>query len=69
MMVTDIIEKLGGASAAAVRLGQKRTTILQWRARGRVPPKHVPAVAKALGVAPEIIWPALAARQPQQEAA
>ena len=68
MMVTDVIERLGGASAAAVRLGLKRTAILQWRTRGCVPPRHVPAVAKALGVPAEMVWPALAA-QPEREAA
>jgi len=69
MMVTDVIERLGGASAAAVQLGLKRTCILQWRARGRVPTRHVPTVAKALGVPAETIWPELAAPHPKQEAA
>lgn len=50
MTVADIIERLGGATAAAVRLGRKRTAILQWRARGKLPPKHLWAVADALGV-------------------
>jgi len=69
MTVAHIIADLGGASAAALRLGVKRTTLLQWRARGQVPAKHVWRVAQALGVPPESIRPDLAAPQPQQEAA
>lgn len=71
MTVADIIARLGGASEAAERLGLKRTAILQWRARGQVPPRHVPAVAQALGVAAQEVWPALAAPAPTpvQEAA
>jgi hypothetical protein len=30
-----------------------------WRSRGRLPHKHVPAVAAALGVPAEAVWPAL----------
>ena len=68
MQIADIIDKLGGASQAAATLGLKRTTIQMWKSRGYVPPQHVPAVAQALGVPPETVWPALAPH-PQQEAA
>jgi DNA-binding transcriptional regulator YdaS (Cro superfamily) len=68
MTVADIIERLGGATAAAQALRLNRTAVLQWRARGQVPPRHVPAVAKALGVPAEAVWPDLAP-QPRQEAA
>lgn len=68
MTVADIIERLGGATAAAQALQLNRTTVLQWRTRGQLPTRHVPAVAKALGVPAETVWPALAA-QPQREAA
>jgi lambda repressor-like predicted transcriptional regulator len=34
-----------------------------WKAAGRVPLRHVPAVASALGVPNETIWPALGAHQ------
>jgi hypothetical protein len=37
----------------------KRTTVIMWGANG-LPLKHVPAVAKALGIDPSEIWPALA---------
>ena len=56
MDIEAIISSLGGGTVAAQRLGMKRTTILMWRKRGRVPPQHVPLVARALGVAPETIW-------------
>jgi len=69
MQVSEIIARLGGAAAAAKQLGLKRTTVTMWGARGQVPPRHVPAVARALNVPPETIWPALATPQPVQEAA
>lgn len=68
MKVTDIINHLGGAATAAQTLGQNRTTVCMWRAKGRLPPRHVPAVAAALGVPAEAVWPATIP-QPQQEAA
>lgn len=60
MKVAEIIEALGGSALAMERLGVKRTTLAMWRKRGRVPPRRVPAVARALGVAAEIVWPELA---------
>jgi len=59
MDVSEIINRLGGASAACRRLRLKRTTVQMWRSRGRLPHKHVPAVAAALGVPAEAVWPAL----------
>lgn len=69
MKVADIIDRLGGGVEAAGKLGLNRTAVLQWRARGRLPARHVPAVANALGVPSEAVWPATRAPQPQQEAA
>lgn len=70
MQIADIITRLGGASKASVKLGLNRTTIQMWKSRGHVPPGHVPAVARALGVPAEAVWPALSAKpHPQQEAA
>lgn len=69
MTAAEIIERLGGPTEAAAKLGKKRSTVAMWKLSGRVPPRHVPAVAKALGVPAETIWPELAAPQPQQEAA
>jgi DNA-binding transcriptional regulator YdaS (Cro superfamily) len=64
MQVEEIIERLEGSTRAALKLGLKRQAIEQWRARGRIPPIHVPRVAHALGVAPEVVWPALAVSPP-----
>jgi len=69
MNVVDIIERLGGTTEAAAKLRLKRQAVGMWRRRGAIPPCHVPAVARALGVPAETIWPELAAPQPQQEAA
>lgn len=70
MTVADIIARLGGASEAALHLGVKRTTLLQWRARGQVPARHVWRVAGVLRVPPETIRPDLAtAPHPRLEAA
>lgn len=68
MNAAEIIERLGGPVEAARTLGLKRSTVSMWKLSGRVPLRHVPAVAKALGVQPADIWPDLAP-QPQQEAA
>lgn len=68
MKVTDIIDRLGGAATAAQTLGQNRTTVCMWRVNGRLPPRHVPAVAAALGVPADAVWPATNP-QPQQAAA
>ena len=59
MDVSEIINRLGGASAACRRLQLKRTTVQMWRSRGRLPHKHVPAVAAALGLPAQAVWPAL----------
>lgn len=70
MSVDEIIAQFGGATAAAARLGLKRSTVAMWKVNGRVPLGRVPIVARALGVPSEIIWPDLAAEpRPQQEAA
>lgn len=63
MDVSEIIERLGGPVRAADALGLKRSTVSMWKAAGRVPLRHVPAVASALGVPNETIWPALGAHQ------
>lgn len=70
MQIADIISRLGGAARAAEKLNLSRQAVAMWRTRGHVPPRHVPAVARALGVPSETIWPDLAAQpRPQQEAA
>jgi DNA-binding transcriptional regulator YdaS (Cro superfamily) len=60
MSVDEIIERLGGVRMAATTLGLKRTTVAMWRRNGAVPLRHVPAVARALGVPVADVWPALA---------
>lgn len=69
MDLNEIIGRLGGPAKAAEVLGLKRTTVAMWRAKGAIPPRHVPRVARALGVPPETVWPDLAPPPPQQEAA
>ena len=68
MDIEVIIERLGGVASAAECLGRKRTTVAMWRRQGGVPPKDVPAVARALGVDPAVIWPALASSAPADAA-
>ncbi len=60
MDVTEIVQKLGGATSAARRLGEKRSTVSMWLVTGRLPLHHVPKVAKALDVPASEIWPELA---------
>lgn len=71
MNVADIIADLGGPVEAARKLGLKRSTVSMWKVAGRVPPRHVPKVATALGVPAEMVWPALQtqAAPPLREAA
>lgn len=61
MGIDEIIRRLGGDTKAASLLGVKRTAVAMWKHSGQLPPKHVPGVARALGVRPEVIWPELAA--------
>lgn len=64
MEVADIIERLGGATRAAEKLGVKRSAVTMWRLRQSIPRERVPDVAEALGVDPGDVWPRLrAARQ------
>lgn len=69
MNVAEIIERMGGPVEAARTLGLKRSTVSMWKLAGRVPPRHVPAVAKALKVPAETVWPDLAAAPAQRDAA
>jgi len=64
-----IIERLGGVRATADKLGLTRQAVTMWRVRGRLPPHHVPAVARALDVPPAEVWPELAGTPATQEAA
>ena len=60
MDVTEIVRRLGGATAAATRLGEKRSAVSMWLMTGHVPLRHVPKVARALDVPASDIWPELA---------
>lgn len=51
------IERLGGTTSAARRLGLKRTTVVMWLKRHPVPPRHAKRVAKALEVDPADLLP------------
>lgn len=68
MDAAEIIKRLGGATQAAARLGLKRTTVQMWLGRDEIPPRHVPEVARVLGVDPAEVWPALATTQPSEAA-
>ena len=50
MTVDLIIERLGGAEAAARRLGVGTEAIRKWRQNGVIPTRHWPAVIQATGV-------------------
>ncbi len=50
MQPETVINRLGGPTRAAERLGLKRTTVTMWRKRGVIPVAHVPAVSAATGV-------------------
>ena len=69
MNVNDVIAELGGPTKAARLLGQKRTAVAMWRARGQVPAEHVLKVARLLDVPPERIRPDLARLPPREAAA
>jgi DNA-binding transcriptional MerR regulator len=69
LTIADIIDRLGGGTEAARRLRMQRTTILQWRARGLLPAKHIWSVAEALGVPAETLRHLTEQPQPRQEAA
>ena len=60
MDVVEIIERLGGTTAAAKRLREKRSTVSMWLVTKRVPLQHVPKVALALDVPASEVWPDLA---------
>ena len=49
-IVDDIIERLGGADAAARLTGVGTEAIRKWRQSGAIPSKHWPAVSAAAGV-------------------
>lgn len=58
MEAAEIVARLGGVVKAAERLGQKRTTVSMWLHKRRLPVRHVRAVARALDVSIEDVWPA-----------
>jgi carbamoyl-phosphate synthase small subunit len=49
--VDDIIEKLGGAEAAARKLGVGTEALRKWRQNGAIPTRHWPALIQATGLA------------------
>ena len=49
--VDSIIERLGGAEAAARRLGVGTEALRKWRQNGAIPTRHWPALIQATGLA------------------
>ena len=48
--VDDIIDRLGGAEAAARRLGVGTEALRKWRQNGNIPTRHWPALIQATGL-------------------
>jgi DNA-binding transcriptional regulator YdaS (Cro superfamily) len=48
--IPDIIAKLGGQSAAATKVGAKRSAVSMWVKRGAIPARYCQAVSAASGV-------------------
>jgi len=46
----EVIDALGGTTAAALITGQALATVSNWRARKRIPPEHFLTVSKSLDV-------------------
>jgi carbamoyl-phosphate synthase small subunit len=51
--IAELIERLGGADAAANLAGVSADAIRKWRAAGAIPSRHWPAIMAATGVAME----------------
>jgi carbamoyl-phosphate synthase small subunit len=49
--VDSIIDRLGGADAAARRLGVGTEALRKWRQNGSIPARHWPALIQATGLA------------------
>jgi DNA-binding transcriptional regulator YdaS (Cro superfamily) len=63
----EAFEKAGGVGALAVRLSVVSSAPSMWRARGRVPAEHCPAIERETGVRcerlrPDIPWDVLRIR-------
>ena len=60
----EAAEKAGGVGALAQKLGVAASAPSMWRARGRVPAEHCPAIERETGVRceelrPDIAWSVL----------
>ncbi len=64
MRVETIIERGGGASKLAQRLGVSRPTVLGWRAAGAIPGHRVAQISKALGIRADDLLPLV--QEPRQ---
>jgi carbamoyl-phosphate synthase small subunit len=65
--VDTIIERLGGADAAARRLGVGTEAVRKWRQNGAIPTRHWPAVIQATGLAlADLPGPEKGATAPQE---
>jgi DNA-binding transcriptional regulator YdaS (Cro superfamily) len=68
------IEKAGGIAALASLIGVATSSPSMWKARGRVPAEHCPAIEKETGVRcedlrPDVNWSVLRRRARRPEAA
>lgn len=52
-----VIEKAGGQTALATKLGIRKQSITKWKHRGLVPLHRVPDVARLTGFSPHDIRP------------
>ena len=57
LSIEDVIEKLGGADAAAKRTGVGLEAIRKWRQARAIPPKHWSAIMAATGLPVEALSP------------
>ena len=65
--VDDIIDRLGGAEAAARRLGVGTEAVRKWRQNGVIPSRHWPAVIQSTGLTlSELPGADIAAAAPQE---
>lgn len=61
----QVIDKLGGVAAVARLLRVSRQCVYNWPARGgRVPERHLPKLARALGVPLTQLLPLMLTKQP-----
>ncbi|OYV41756.1 MAG: carbamoyl phosphate synthase small subunit [Acidocella sp. 20-61-6] len=56
--IAELIERLGGADAAATLTGVSPDAIRKWRAAGAIPSRHWPAISAATGLAMADLAPA-----------